>query len=72
MVRTHSCYYNYDTDYDRQRRHKEKIAYLQSLLDKKQKGIPLSEEEIACARSPLQRAGIVDKKGNLTAHYRDQ
>lgn len=70
MVKTHSRYYNYDTDIARQEKHKQKITYLKTLLDKKRNGIPLTEAEISYAMSPLQRAGIVDKNGNLTEHYR--
>lgn len=70
MSRPYSRYYNFNTDIERQEYYRKKIAYLQSLYAKKQQGIPLADEELAYAITPLQQAGILDENGELASHYR--
>ena len=72
MVKTHSRYYDYDTDYERQAKHAQRLIYLKSLLAKKNSGTPLTTEELAYIQLPLQKAGILDAEGNYTEHYKSK
>ena len=67
MIRTHSRYYNYDTDYEYQERLKQDIATIKELLKRKQAGeavniVPYIEQ--------LKRAGIFNSEGKLKEIYK--
>lgn len=72
MLRVYSRYYNFDNDFEYQRQLKEEIDYKKSLLRKKRQGIKLTKEELDYVKSSLQRSGILDENGHLTAFYRGE
>lgn len=64
-IRTGS--YNYDTDYEYQKKEKVYFQYLQDLLSRKRAG---ERVDTSVVIRRLQQAGILDSEGNLTEIYR--
>lgn len=67
MTAIRSGSYNYDTDYEYQKKEKAYLNYLQNLLLRKRAG---ERVDISAISSRLQQAGILDSEGNLAEIYR--
>lgn len=67
MTAIRSGTYNYETDYEYQKKENDYLKYLQSLLAKQKAG---ERVDISPVRRRLQRAGILDDSGELAEIYK--
>lgn len=67
MIKTHSRYYNFSTDFSYQRKMQDDSAKVKDLLRRKRAG---ESVDVSFYKAELKSAGIIDSDGKLKEIYR--